>query len=161
MVEFHVSAFCLPAAFKGKPVKLPSSGPGSMRTRRSSSLTISHEPTSSTFVGPPSGSAWAKAVVAPTIIRTTTRRNIVIPSERPARCRLPFRTIRFALEMHARRVLARQVFRVADVLRYRQPDVAVRERDAIPMLGERRLIAVRDPVAPEPPLEQVRRDHFQ
>ena len=28
IVEFHVSAFCLPAAFSGKPVKLPSSGPG-------------------------------------------------------------------------------------------------------------------------------------
>ena len=74
-----MSAFCLPAAFRGKPVKLPSSGPGSMRMRRSSSLTISQEPTSSTFVGPPSGSAWAKAVLALMITRTATRSSSSYP----------------------------------------------------------------------------------
>ena len=71
IVAFQVNAFCLPAAFNGKPVKLPSSGPGSMRISRSSSFTIVHEPVSSTICGggAPAG-AWAETEAALTAIKS-------------------------------------------------------------------------------------------
>src|SRR5262249_36721947 len=135
-----------------------------MRINRSSSFTIAHDPTSSTLGGP-GGGPCAMGVAA-----MKTRSAMVIVSERrivfsrlqvPAGHRLELRAIRLALEMLARRVIAGQILRIADVLRDRQPDVAVWKRNAVPVLDERRLIAVRHPVLPQPALDEVRRRHLQ
>src|SRR6186713_1013841 len=59
IVEFQASAFCRPASLIGKPVKLPSSGPGLVRISKSSSFAVAHEPARSTIVGCGVCPSWA------------------------------------------------------------------------------------------------------
>src|SRR5690606_10748584 len=81
---------------------------------------------------------------------------------RPARPRVELRAVRLELEVRARVKRLAEVARVLDDRDHEQPDVAVRVlRQAVEILGDRRLLAVRHAVLAKIALAEVRGHDLQ
>src|SRR5438552_7026519 len=79
---------------------------------------------------------------------------------RTARLWIPLRRVWFALEVSAREVLLAKVFRIVDGRQHGQPVAAVRG-EPIEILGDARVLAVRDAVLSEVAFAQIGRDDFE
>ena len=73
---------------------------------------------------------------------------------------IPLRAVRLFLELGAQIERPVQIRRILEDRRHDEPDVAVRvRRQPIEMLGERRVLAVRDAVVPQIAVAEIRRLH--
>src|SRR6266550_1140938 len=73
----------------------------------------------------------------------------------------PLRAVRFLLEVRARHEVGIQILRIRHHRRHDEPLVAVRRGEAIEVLGDHRVLAVRHAILSKPAAAQVIGDHFE